>query len=890
MIDDLPGRPRGDRLMVPTTAVVAVWTFARRRGPALKPRTALVTFGSALILMILVRVGMGVFAPTATAPPRQGHAPTCATQPHFTLPAPVPVAAVPTATVEVTPPTAELDAGDPGLQLVVTWRDPAGTVRDLTAAATWTTEPPGVVEVLPGGLIRPAGAGRVEVVGSVPGELGSFRSVVTVADPDRREWSFAEDVEPHLTRLGCNAGGCHGRQDGQNGFHLSLFGYDGEGDYRALTRESAGRRVDRFRPEASLLLTKATGSVPHAGGMKLTPGSAAYRTLLAWIKAGAPEGTPQNHGRIARLAVEPADARLDGPGPRQLRVVATYADGHARDVTRLAQYKTNDDATATVDDQGRTQLLRRGEADIVVRYGSLVATTRLAASINPTLAHDFAKDPRANFVDDEVLKRLQSLGVPPSPASSDAAFFRRVALDLTGEQPSPDRVRDFLKDADPAKRPKLVRTLIGSPDFVRFWQIKLGDLLEITSARPDIGTAATLYQSWLKRQLIDNVPWDQTVRTLLTATGDTGDRETGGPVAYALEAADPKVAAEKAAQRFLGLRLRCAQCHDHPFDVWTQDDYFGLAATFAKVQRGGGGMMGMMGNRAVITVNPEGNIVNPRTRQPAAAKILGGPALDAPAEADPRVRLADWVTAPDNPFFPRAMANWTWAQFFGRGIVDPPDDLSRSNPPVHPELLDALARHFVAHKFDLRDLIATIATSATYGATSATVPGNQDDDRLFSHQRPRPLTAHQMADALAQATDVVNRFRDKPAGTRAIEIVDPATPSTILETFGRCSRINGCAAVATPALSLRQSLLVIGGDVIEAKVAHPQGYLANLLELAPAPDEVIENLYLRTLCRPPTAEEQSHWAAELAAAPSLREAAEDLFWALLNSREFAFNH
>ena len=791
---------------------------------------------------------------------------------------------------EVTPALAELDSGDQGLQLVVTRRDPNGMIRDLSAATTWEGHPAGIVTISASGYVQPIGSGRVEIDGKVEGTDQPVHTVVTINDVTNRPWNFAEDIEPQLTKLGCNVGGCHGRADGQNGFHLSLFGYDAEGDYRAITRSASGRRVSRMHPEASLLLTKATGSVPHAGGRKLIPGSDAYRILANWIKAGAPEASATNHGRMTNLVVDPGTSRLDEPGPRQLRVVAHFADGHNRDVTRLAQYKTNDDATLTVDSEGKAQLLRRGEADLVIRYESQVASARVAAVINPDLAHDFASDPRVNFIDDQVLARLESLGVPPSPPADDATFLRRVTLDLTGEQPAPDQVRAFLKDADPDKRRKLVQGLVGSTDFIRFWQIKFGDLLEITSARPELGDAAITYQTWLQKQLFNNTPWDVMVRTLLTATGDPTDRETGGPVAYALEAIDPKVGAEKSAQRLLGLRLRCAQCHDHPFDIWTQDDYFGLAAAFAKVQRSGGGMMGMMSNRTIIQVNAEGQIVNPRTHQPAPAKILGGHLIATKGNEDPRVQLAAWVTAPENPFFARAMANWVWAQFFGQGIANPADDLSRANPPVHPELLDALARHFVDHKYDVRDLITTVALSATYATSSAMIPGNEGDDRLFSHHRPRPLTAHQMADALAQATDVINRFRDKSAGTRAIEINDPTTPSTILEAFGRCDRIAGCASVNTPALSLRQSLLVIGGDVIESKVLHPQGYLANLLELSPEADEVVENLYLRALCRLPTAEEQSHWSAELSQAPSFREAAEDLFWALLNSREFAFNH
>ena len=374
---------------------------------------------------------------------------------------------------------------------------------------------------------------------------------------------------------------------------------------------------------------------------------------------------------------------------------------------------------------------------------------------------------------------------------------------------------------------------------------------------------------------------------MLKALGRPEDHD-GGPVNYALDGPDPKTQAEQTAQRFLAIRLRCAQCHNHPFDVWTQDDYFGLAACFAKVERAGGG--GMMGKTAV-RLNPKGQVEHLRTKAPASPRLLDGTPVAVKDDEDPRKALAAWITAPENPYFPRAAANWVWAQFFGKGLADPPDDLSRANPPVHPELLDALARHFVARKYDLRDLIRTVATSEAYGLSSSSVPGNERDTRLFSHQIPRPLTAHQMADALAQVTDVVNLYKDRPAGTRAIEVADPArTPSAILDAFGRCNRVNGCSAVATPSLSLRQSLLLIGGDAIEGKVSHLHGYLANLLDLNPEPDEIVENLYYRALCRPPTAEEVSRWSAELSPEKTRREVAEDLFWALLNSREFAFNH
>lgn len=789
--------------------------------------------------------------------------------------------------LRLSPASATLAPEDFGVQFLAEVRPPNDeSGRDVTTQTAWSVEPAGVVAIDAGYVhaLRPGKATVLAAMGGVTAE-----AIVDVPEVAERSWDVAEDIIPVLSRAGCNTGGCHGRAEGQNGFHLSLFGYDPVSDFGDLARKGGGRRLSRFDPGASLLLVKATGAVPHVGGPRLAPGSADHRRLEAWIKDGAPMARGKTHGALASLRVEPAEIRLDEPGARQVRVFAKYADGHERDVTRQVVTKTLDDSAATIDGKGKVSLLRRAETDLVLRYGALVVSTRVGAVINPELKYDFAARPRQNFIDDELFSRLAALKVPPSPTASDAAFLRRVTLDLTGQQPRPEQVREYLADKAPDKRAKLVDRLLKERDFIRFWQIKLGDLLEITSARPDIGQTAALYQAWVGARLADNTPWDKFVRTLLTAVGDPASREDAA-ANYALEGLDPKEQAEKTAQRFLGLRIRCAQCHDHPFDVWTQDDYFGLAATFAKVERSGGPMPGGMMARSRIQVDPEGSLEHLRTKKPAEPRLLSRQPIKVDAKDDPRKALAEWMTAPDNPFFARAMANWTWAQFFGKGIADPPDDLSKSNPPVHPELLDALAKHFVEHKYDLRNLIRTIATSEAYAMSSSTVPGNEADNRLFSHQMPRPLTAHQMADALAQATDVINRFANQPAGKRAVEVADPAVPSAILETFGRCTRQNGCSSVQSPALSLRQSLLLIGGDVIAGKVTHPNGYLANLLELKPMPEEIVENLYYRALCRPPSPEESSRWTAELKLAESTREAAEDLFWALLNSREFAFNH
>jgi hypothetical protein len=786
--------------------------------------------------------------------------------------------------ISITPGPSTITADDPGLQLLAV-RKEAGSIRDLTADVKWSVEPPGLADIEQGGYLRPVSSGEAVVKVVFEGQTASTRIKV---DPRAdRSWDFGHDIVPILTRLGCNTGGCHGRAAGQNGFHLSLYGYDWNGDFLALARDAGQRRLSKLAPKESLFLAKATGRVAHGGGPRLKVGSPEYQVLLAWVGDGAPQVRGKGHGALVKVTVDPPSAVLAEPGVRQFRVVAHFADGHERDVTRMASYKMNDDSAAKATAEGRVTLLGRAETDLIVRYQSHVVAARLSTVINPGLAFDFSKLKRTNFIDDELFKRLESLKVPPSPRSTDAAFLRRVTLDLTGEQPAPDEVRRFLADTDAEKRTKLIDGLLKTDEFVKFWRIKLGDLLQISQARQ--GPGAYRYQAWIDASLTKNRPWNEVVTTLLTALGDPANLENGGPVNYAMDAVEPNIQAELTAQRFLGLRLRCAQCHDHPFDVWTQDSYYGLASFFAKVERKGGGPM--MG-RTTIAINPAGKVIHLRTQKPVEPTFLDGKSVKVAAKEDPRKSLAEWMTAADNPYFARAMANWAWAQFFSKGLVDPPDDMSRANPSVHPELLDALAKHFVAGKYDLRALIRTITQSETYGLSSSTVTGNERDSRLFSHHLPRPLTAHQMADALAQATAVPNRYTGDEGKRirRAIDIADPTVASSILDTFGRCPRAVTCGTASAPALTLRQALLLIGGDVIESKVSSLNGYLSSALKLELEPEELIENLYFRTVCRAPTAEELSHWSAELKKSSSQREAAEDLFWALLNSREFAFNH
>ncbi len=797
---------------------------------------------------------------------------------------------VPTATPKVPRPSPKpkrltilpaswtLQPGDDGIQFVVSRR---GT--EPLKAITWRAQPEGILAMDRNGYARPVSSGTALVEAVADGLVaGSAR--VSVSAQGQRPWDFATDVVPIFTRYGCNSGGCHGRAEGQGGFHLSLFGYDSQGDYQSVTRAALGRRVDRIVPEQSLLLRKATGQTPHGGGPRLRPGSDAHRSLTAWLHAGAPESQDKTHGEIVDLTVEPARITLSGPGVQQLRVVARHKDGHLRDVTRYATFQSNNDSIAMIDDQGFAALIRRGETDLIVRFGSEVVSVRLGAVLNPEFKFDFAALPHANVIDEQLFSRLAELRIPPSPPAEDDRFLRRVSLDLTGQLPLPDEIRAFLADSRPDRRSRKIDELMERPEFLKNWELRFGDLLQITSARFQNG--AGYYQAWLQSRLRENARWDAMVRELLTTMGNP-NQSGGGAANYALDGPDPMARAERTAQRFLGLRMRCAQCHDHPFDIWTQEDYFGFAAFFARTE-----IISASG-RPEVRLNPAGVVSHPRTGLPVAPRFLRGDTPEIAPGDDPRRALADWITRPDNPYFARAMANWMWAQFFGRGIVEPADDMSAANPPVHPALLDAIAKAFIESGYDLRALMRMIVTSTAYGLSSRVLPENAADTRAFSHYQPRPLTAHQLADAIAQATDVPNVYANRaarPGITRAIDLFDPATPSLLLDALGRCPRTIDCQPSGTPQVSLRQMLLLIGGDTIDARVSGLNGYLSRLLEYGAEPSDIVENLYLRTLSRLPNEAERSHWTEQLTSSDSIQETAEDLFWALLNSREFAFNH
>jgi hypothetical protein len=682
---------------------------------------------------------------------------------------------------------------------------------------------------------------------------------------------FRTGVLPVLTQAGCNAGSCHGAATGQGGFRLSLLGYDPEADHERITRELGGRRIQLAEPADSLLLRKAAGGLDHEGGRRLPTGSAGYDLLRRWVAAGAPYGPRELH--VTGIEVEPTDLWLPAPdSSRQLRVTARLSDGSVSDVTARALYTSNDEAWIGVTPTGRLTVTGRGLASVMVRYSGQVAAVRVAVPLGdkPVQAADF---PARNYVDTAIAAELVRLRVRPSPLSGEAEFLRRVHLDLTGRLPEEGAVREALAETSgipgTAVRDQWIDALIDSEAFTDFWTLKLGDLLLLNGN----GQPASTYHAWLRQQVAERVPLDQMVRSLLTASGELA-RE--GPANFLTLASDPRDLGEQVSRMFLGAQLACARCHAHPTDRWTQEDAHRFAAYFARLTRDGG----------ILRVADRGEVEHPKTGLPLAPKPLGTPAGEGNPAADRRVELAGWLTASDNPYFARTWANRIWRELMGRGLVEPVDDLRLTNPATHPALLDALAADLVANRFDLRHLVRTVVQSRTYQLTSRSEAGNALDTQLYSHARLKPLPAAVFADAVAQVTGVPDVFPGQSPGTRAVQLISPATPSAALDVLGRCQRRRACDSSAPAGGGLAQALHLLHGSTINDKLGKG---IAVELQSQPA-TEVVERLFLRAFGRRPDPAERTAAVTWMEAAPERSTAVQDLLWALLNSREFALNH
>jgi len=701
--------------------------------------------------------------------------------------------------------------------------------------------------------------------------LLAFNGSASASD-QASEFSFATRILPVLTKAGCNAGACHGAATGQGGFKLSLLGYDPEHDHDTITRELGGRRVDLGAPEVSLLLRKPTRQLEHEGGRRIARDSQAYRTLLDWIARGTPYGS--RDVRVTGIDVAPADVLLLKPGQsRPLKVTARLSDGTTEDATSLALYSSNDDGVADVDGHGVVTVRNRGLTAIMVRYSGQVAAARVGAPYQPDRVAAISF-PAQNFIDEQVLKELRRLRISPSALCDDATFLRRVHLDVAGRLPTPAETKAFVGQlASARKRGQAIDQLLGGSEFVDFWTLKLADLLLINSKKlGDDGTRA--YHTWLRQQVNDDAPLDRVVRELLMAQGDPA---ANGPANFHRLMTDPRDQGEFVSQAFLGTRIACARCHNHPFDRWTQDDYYHFAAFFART--------GIEGQRVVQ--RPFGEVQHPRTGRDVPPRPLGSTKALADGAGDRRVALADSLTASGNPMLARALVNRIWKELMGRGIVEPVDDLRPTNPPSNPALIDALAVDFVRHGYNLRHLVRTITSSRTYQLSSQANEINRQDEQFFSRGYLKPLAGQVLADAIAQASGVTDEFSGHAPGTRAVELIDPQVPSYTLDVFGRCPRTTHCENPAQFGGGLSRTLHLVNGPAVNAKT---RPAISRLLATPRSDRELVAELYLRTVSRWPDARESSRWEDMLSKANSKPEALEDLFWALLNSREFAFNH
>lgn len=697
-------------------------------------------------------------------------------------------------------------------------------------------------------------------------------------EPAPRRLNFTNDVVPLLSRYGCNSSGCHGKAEGQNGFKLSVFGFDPPADFDALTKEGRGRRVFPAAAEKSLLLAKACGDLPHGGGVRIGRDSAAYQTLRDWIAAGVPFGKPDDP-QVVSISVSPRERVMSFHAEQQLHVTARYSDGREVDVTPLAQFQTNNEALASVDEHG---LVTAGE---VPGQAAIMASFMGAVDVFQTLtpregAADQTAPQEHNFIDRLVQQKLKKLNIAASQQADDAQFLRRVYLDTIGTLPTAAEARRFLDDRRTDRRERLVEELLTRPEFTDYWSLWWSDLLRVDRQALGHKGAYALY-GWIRRSLAENKPLDRLAREIITAEGPL----TEAPAGYFYSAMKkPGETASTVSQVFLGVRIACAECHHHPFDRWSQDDYYGMQAYFAPLSRkkASGGEL--------LFASGKAEAKNPRSGQAILPHALGAAMPEAAPQGDPRTALADWVVAPENPWFARNLANRFWAHFLGRGLIEPVDDVRSTNPPTNPELLDALAAHLVECRYDLRAFIRTLTASAAYQRSSEPNITNDRDEQSYSRYPFKRIPAEVLLDAVSQTTGVNEKFEGLPDGYRAIQLWDSQSPHYFLKLFGRPERHTACECERSTEASIAQVLHLMNSPRVQEKLAHAGGNLARWSQQISDDARLIEEIYLTFYSRYPTSPEREAAQEHLRTSPNgRRAAAEDLAWGLLNSLEFVFN-
>ncbi|MDX1946718.1 MAG: DUF1549 and DUF1553 domain-containing protein [Pirellulaceae bacterium] len=761
--------------------------------------------------------------------------------------------------------------------IVVATRDD-GVTLDVTAQAAIKLLDPKLAK-LDKNCLYPQADGQT----TLEIEYQGFKTAATVAVKDSaadRPTSFQLDIMPVFMRAGCNTGSCHGAARGKDGFRLSLFGFDPQGDYFRVTREIGVRRINLASPKDSLLLEKSIGAVPHTGGKRFGAETEYYATLLRWLEAGAPNDAGPTPA-VVGVDLYPPSAVLEGEGATQQYIArARYADGTDRDVTSLATFMTNNDNSAPITPDGLITAGARGEAFIMARFETHTVGNQVL--VLPKGLMYTAPPIAGNYIDELVGEKLNKIRVLPSGLCTDEQFLRRATIDITGLLPTEEEYAAFMADAEANKRAKLVDRLLERKEFSEIWAMKWAELLMIKSNNNTVSTkSAYLYYSWLTDKVANNVPLDQMVQELLSATG--GTFKSPATNYYQVER-DTLKTAENVAQVFMGIRTQCAQCHNHPFDRWTMNDYYSFAAFFAQI-----GRKQSEDYREIIVFNSGGGDVrNPVGNKVMTPKFLGGQEADVTGK-DRREVLAKWLTSTDNPYFATSVANRVWAHFFGKGIVEPVDDIRVSNPASNPELFDKLGDKLVEYKYDFRALVRDICNSQTYQRTTERNESNATDERNFAHGNVRRIPAEMLLDCITLATGTQDKFPGLPLGARAVQVANGATSTYFLTTFGRAPRDTVCACEAKTDPTLSQALHMLNGATVQGKI-QSGGLIAKWLKEGQSPQQAIERIYIRTLSRKPLPEEMDRLLPVVAQAESPQAGLEDVFWAVLNSREFIFNH
>ena len=764
-------------------------------------------------------------------------------------------------------------------QLVVSGHYNSGQIRDLSDQVRYSANPAGVIDIDSSGYVRPLGNGKTKLTATMAGGPSVELEFAVDRFEETIEVHFANQVVPIFTKYGCNSGGCHGKSGGQNGFKLSLLGFVPDEDYEWLVKEARGRRIFPAAPDRSLLLQKAAAIVPHGGGQRLDPDKPAYGLIRRWIAQGSPFGSA-DAAKVIGIEITPAERLMDRNSHQQLVVIAQYSDGSTEDVTRLTKFEANDVEMALVTESGLvTAGELTGSVAVMSRYqghvGVFRATIPLGIEVTETPKTD-------NVIDREVFVKLKQLGLPPSQICDDATFLRRVTIDIAGRLPTAEEAESFLADTTANKRQTTIDRLLNSSDYADYFSSKWAAILRNKRTRNEDRLQTYAFHAWIRRAMNTNMPYDEFVRSILTATGTV---HTNPSVAWYRQVRDQFAQVEDTAQLFLGLRIQCARCHHHPFEKWSQQDYYGFAAFFSRVGRKPGRRQN---EERVFHNRGTASSKNTKTGENVKPTGLGSETLELSVDDDPRLALVEWMSAKDNPFFSRALVNRYWKHFFGRGLIDPEDDMRVTNPASHPELLDQLASEFIGHKFDLKQLVRSICNSQTYQLSAEPNQWNLDDRQNYSRFYPKRLNAEVLLDAIDYVTNRPTNFGQVPLGTRATQLPDSGFNSYFLTVFGRPQGASACECERSSEANLAQSLHLLNSSEIQAKLSGGRA-----AELAASEAPVADNLrklYLAAFARVPTEGELKVAVQYIASKKDKRLAYEDILWVVINTKEFLFNH